>query len=86
MKEPDKLMKIIGELKSPKFKDERQVFLLINEILSIYTDIIKDNRVNRKIRRRIKKVWKHGLPYDLYEQLGLSQGIAGRHIKMIMES
>lgn len=81
----DKLFIIVTSLKSPKFENERQLVKIMDEILSIHEDIISSKRVTRKIRRRIKAVWKHQLPYDLYEKIGLLNGINARHIKMIIK-
>ena len=70
---------------SPKFKNERQLMRIMTEILNIHAEMMVSGKVDRKMRRRIKKVWKHDLPLDLYKQLGLHKALEAKHIKLILE-
>lgn len=80
----DKLFEIVTNLKSPRFKNEKLRNKLMLEILDIHFEILNNTRLNRNIKRRIKKAWSYGLPLDTYEQLRLKNGLEARHIELII--
>lgn len=81
----EKLSEIVAALKSPKFKDDRQAIRLMDEILEIHMTAVSGKTIHRKVRRRIKRLWEYGLPYDLYQQLGLN-GLEANQIRVICEA
>lgn len=85
MKTLQVLKKIVDDLDNPRFKNERQLIKLMGEILNIHNELFGKKKIDRKIKRRIKKVFGYGLPYDLYQQLGLYNALEERHIKLLME-
>ena len=84
MKNLEILAKIIQST-STKFQNERQLNILMTEILNIHADIMVSGKVNRKLKRRIRKAWKIGLPFDLYQRLGLYKALEARHIELIIK-
>ena len=79
----DKLLEMIYELKNPRFSNEKQIMKLVKEILDIHTSIIRAGKITRKHKRRIKKVFGYGLPYDLYTRVGIHAALEKRHIQLI---
>lgn len=84
MDSADKLMEIINGLDCPKYKNEKQAYKLMAEVLDIHLEFVSLKRgvLPRELKRRIRKAFKH-LPYDVYEQVGLHKGLKSRHIKLI---
>ena len=80
----DVLIEAIGNLDNPRFKDERQLVKLMTEILNIHSEVMLKRKVNRKLRRRIQKVWRYGLPTDLYKRMGIIDGLNEKQIKSIL--
>lgn len=85
MTPPEKLMEIVDRLPSPKFRNPKMKAKLMIEILDIHNSILTKKKVDRKARRKIKRLWEYGLPYNLYDQLDLPSALKARHIKMICE-
>jgi hypothetical protein len=79
-----KLIQIVKGLGSPKFEDERQLIRFMDEILAIHEEVVAKRKVDRKLRRRVQRAWAHGLPLDLYQQIGLVSGLEARHIDLII--
>ncbi len=81
----EKLSEIVAGLESPRFKDERQAIRLMDELLEIHMEAVSGKTLHRKLRRRIKRLWEYGLPYDLYQQLNL-HGLEANQVRVICEA
>ena len=78
------LLNEISKLKNPKFKKEKLAVKLANDILKLYDVLLTSKKINRHITREIKRIWKFGLPYNLFELINLKPVLEAEHIEQIM--